>query len=60
MECGTEEEGFWDGCWGVEGSTVGEAVNAYEFAVKFLFPRLSLVGQGGELRTDARAPRIDS
>lgn len=56
MECGTEEEGFWDGCLGVEGSTVGEAVNAYEFAVKFLFPRLSLVGQGGELRTDARAP----
>lgn len=40
-------------CWSCE-------VNAYEFAVKFLFPRLSLVGQGGELRTDARAPRIDS
>lgn len=37
MECGTEEEGFWDGCLGVEGSTVGEAVNAYEFAVNFYF-----------------------
>jgi len=50
VECGTEEEGFWDGYLGVEGSTVVDAVNVNKFADKFLFPILSLVGQGGELR----------
>lgn len=52
MGSGTEDEGFWDGCLGVEGSTVCGEVNAYEFSVNFYFPDCLLwTGWRVEVRT---------